>query len=80
MKDFDFEGVHYDVVGYTVKYRTKAGTNKESKVSGARFSDEIKNVFSTANVGDIFVFTAIQVKGNDQKTKTLDSQLAVEIK
>ena len=80
MKDFDFEGVHYDVVGYTVKYRTKAGTTKEAKVSGAAFSDEIKGVFNTANVGDIYVFTAIQVKGNDGKTKTLDSQLAVEIK
>ena len=80
MKDFDFEGVHYDVTGYTVKYRTKAGTTKEAKVSGATFNDECKNVFNTANVGDMFIFTAIQVKGNDGKTKVLDSQLAVEIK
>ena len=80
MKDFDFEGVHYDVVGYTVKYKTKAGTNREAKVNSAVFSDEIKNVFNTANVGDLFVFTAIQVRGNDGKTKTLDNQLAVEIK
>ena len=80
MKDFDFEGVHYDVVGYTVKYRTKAGTTKEAKVSGAAFSDEIKGVFNTANVGDIYVFTAIQVRGNDGKTKTLDTPIGVEIK
>ena len=80
MKDFDFEGVHYDVVGYTVKYKTKAGTNREAKVNGAAFNDEIKNVFNTANVGDLYVFTAIQVRGNDGKTKTLDNQLAVEIK
>lgn len=80
MKDFDFDGVHYDVVGYTVKYRTKAGTTKEAKVNGTAFSDEIKNVFNTANVGDIYVFTAIQVKGNDNKVKVLDSQLAIEIK
>ena len=80
MKDFDFEGVHYDVVGYTVKYKTKAGTNREAKVNGASFSDEIRSVFSGANVGDLFVFTAIQVRGNDGKTKTLDNQLAVEIK
>jgi gliding motility-associated protein GldM len=80
MKDFDFEGVHYDVVGYTVKYKTKAGTNREAKVNSATFSDEIKSVFSGANVGDLFVFTAIQVRGNDGKTKTLDNQLAVEIK
>ena len=80
MKDFDFEGVKYDVVGYTVKYKTKAGTNREAKVNGAAFSDEIKNVFNGSNVGDLFVFTAIQVKGNDGKTKTLDNQLAVEIK
>ena len=80
MKDFDFEGVHYDVVGYTVKYKTKAGTNREAKVNSATFSDEIKNVFNTANVGDMYVFTAIQVRGNDGKTKTLDNQLAIEIK
>ncbi len=80
MKDFDFEGVKYDVVGYTVKYKTKAGTNREAKVNGATFSDEIKNVFNGSNVGDLFVFTAIQVRGNDGKTKTLDNQLAVEIK
>ena len=80
MKDFDFEGVHYDVVGYTVKYRTKAGTTKEAKVSGATFSDEIKGVFNTANVGDMFVFTAIQVRGNDGKTKTLETPIGIEIK
>ena len=80
MKDFDFEGVHYDVTGYTMKYRTKAGTTKEAKVTGPTFSDECKNALNSANVGDMFVFTAIQVKGNDGKTKVLDSQLAVEIK
>ena len=80
MKDFDFDGVHYDVVGYTVKYRTKAGTVKEEKVTGSKFSETLKSVFNTANTGDIFVFTAIRVKGNDNKEKVLDSQIAVEIK
>ena len=80
MKDFDFEGVHYDVTGYTVKYRTKAGTTKEEKVSGSRFNETLKSVFSSANVGDIFVFTAIRVVGNDKKEKVLDTQIAVEIK
>ena len=80
MKDFDFEGVKYDVVGFTVKYRTKAGTVKEEKVSGSKFSETLKSVFNSANVGDIFVFTAIRVKGNDNKEKVLDSQIAVEIK
>ena len=80
MKDFDFEGVRYDVTGFTVKYRTKAGTVKEEKVSGSKFSETLKGVFNSANVGDIFVFTAIRVKGNDNKEKVLDSQIAVEIK
>ena len=80
MKDFDFDGVHYDVVGYTVKYRTKAGTVKEEKVNGSKFSETLKSVFNSANTGDIFVFTAIRVKGNDNKEKVLDSQIAVEIK
>ena len=80
MKDFDFDGVHYDVVGFTVKYRTKAGTTKEEKVTGSKFSETLKSVFNSANTGDIFVFTAIRVKGNDNKEKVLDSQIAVEIK
>ncbi|MBQ6769773.1 MAG: hypothetical protein IJP44_02195 [Bacteroidales bacterium] len=80
MKDFDFEGVHYDVVGYTFRYKTKAGTTKEAKSNGSRFSDEMKNAINSANVGDMFVFTAIQVRGNDGKTKTLDTPLGVEIK
>ena len=80
MKDFDFEGVHYDVTGYTVKYRTKAGTTKEEKVTGSKFNETLKSVFNAANVGDIYVFTAIRVKGNDNKEKVLDTQIAVEIK
>ena len=80
MKDFDFEGVKYDVVGYTVKYRTKAGTTKEEKVTGSKFNETLKSVFGSANVGDIYVFTAIRVKGNDNKEKVLDTQIAVEIK
>jgi len=80
MKDFDFEGVHYDVTGYTVKYRTKAGTTKEEKVTGSRFNETLKGVFNSANAGDIYVFTAIRVKGNDNKEKVLDTQIAVEIK
>lgn len=80
MKDFDFEGVQYSVTGYTVKYRTKAGTVKEEKVSGSKFNETLKSVFNSANAGDIFVFTAIRVVGNDKKEKVLDSQIAVEIK
>ena len=80
MKDFDFEGVRYDVVGYTVKYKTKAGTMKEEKVNGAQFNETLKSVFGSSNPGDLFVFTAIRVKGNDQKEKVQDAQLALEIK
>ncbi|MCR5014007.1 MAG: hypothetical protein K6A28_04450 [Bacteroidales bacterium] len=80
MKDFDFEGVKYDVVGYTVKYKTKAGTTKEEKVTGSRFNETLKSVFNSANPGDIFMFTAIRVKGNDNKEKVLDSQIGVQIK
>ena len=80
MKDFDHEGVRYDVVGYTVRYKSPAGTTKEAKVTGAQFSGEVQNAISQAKVGDMFVFTAIQVKGNDGKTKTLDHGIGVEIK
>lgn len=80
MKDFDFDGVHYDVVGYTFRYKTKAGTSKEAKATSATFTDEIKNAINGSNAGDMFVFTAIQVRGNDGKTKTLETPIGVEIK
>jgi len=80
MKDFDFDGVKYDVVGYTFRYKTKAGTTKEAKANSGAFTDEIKNAISGSNVGDTFLFTAIQVRGNDGKTKTLDTPIGVEIK
>ena len=75
MKDFDFDGVHYDVVGYTFRYKTKSGTTKEAKAT-----DEIRTAISQSNVGDMFQFTAIQVRGNDGKTKTLETPIGVEIK
>ena len=80
MKDFDFDGVHYDVVGYTFRYKTKSGTTKEAKATSGAFTDEIRNAISQSNVGDMFVFTAIQVRGNDGKVKTLETPIGVEIK
>ncbi len=79
LKDFDFDGVKYDVVGYTFRYKTKTGTTKETKAYGAAFTDEMKNAINGSNVGDMFVFTAIQVRGNDGKTKTLETPIGVEI-
>ena len=80
MKDFDFDGVHYDVVGFTMRYKTKAGTTKEAKANGGNFTDEMRNAIQQANVGDMFVFTAIQVRGNDGRVKTLETPIGVEIK
>ena len=80
MKDFDFEGVKYDVVGYTFRYKTKAGTTKEAKANSGSFTEEIKSAINQSNVGDMFVFTAIQVRGNDGKVKTLETPIGVEIK
>ncbi len=65
MKDFDFDGVRYDVVSYVVKYTNRAGNVKEITVNGPTFNAECKKVFNAANSGDIFNFTAIMVKGND---------------
>ena len=80
MKDFDFDGVHYDVVGYTFRYRTKSGTTKEAKANSGAFTDEMKTAINQSNIGDTFLFTAIQVRGNDGKVKTLDTPIGVEIK
>ena len=80
MKDFDFDGVKYDVVGYTFRYKTKSGTTKEAKANSGVFTDEIKTAINQSNVGDMFQFTAIQVRGNDGKTKTLETPIGVEIK
>ena len=80
LKDFDFEGIRYEVVGYTFRYKTKAGRTKEAKANGPQFTEEMRNAINAANVGDFFVFSAIQVKGNDNKVKTLDTPIGVEIK
>ena len=80
MKDFDFDGARYDVIGYTLLYKTNAGTLKEVKANGAAFTNEIKDAINQAKVGDMFVFTSIQVRGNDGKTKILESPIGVVIK
>ncbi len=79
MKDFDFDGVKYDVTGYTLKYKTKQGDNKQTQVNGDKFNEAVKAVLNGAQKGDIYVFTAIKVKGNDNKEKVLDNAIAVEI-
>ena len=80
MKDFDFDGVHYDVVGYTMTYKTPAGTVKETKANSGAFTSEVKTAINQANVGDMFVFSGIQVRGNDGKTKTIETPIGVIIK
>lgn len=80
MKDFDFDGVRYDVVGFTFRYKTKAGTTKEAKANSGTFTDEMKTAISNANVGDTFLFTDIRVRGNDGKVKNLEMPIGVEIK
>lgn len=78
-QDFDFEGVHYDVTGFTMKFKTKAGSNKEISSNDARFTKEMLDVFKGAARGDMFIFTGIKVMGNDKKVKIMDSSIAVEI-
>ena len=80
VKDFDFEDARFDVVGYSFFYMTKSGVVKEVKTNGGAFTDEIRTAISQANVGDMFLFTAIQVRGNDGKVKTLESDIGVLIK
>ena len=80
MKDFEFDGIQYNVVGFTMRYKTKAGTTKEAKANSGSFTDEMRNAINSSNVGDMFVFTAIQVKGPDGKVKTIETPIGVEIK
>ena len=80
VKDFDFDGAHYDVVGYTFRYKTKSGTTKEVKANSGSFTEEVKNAISQSNVGDMFIYTDIKVRGNDGKTKVLEQGIGVEIK
>ena len=80
MKDFEFDGIQYAVVGFTMRYKTKAGTTKEAKANSGSFTDEMRNAINSSNVGDMFVFTAIQVKGPDGKVKTIETPIGVEIK
>lgn len=80
LKDFDFEDAHFDVVGYSFLYKTKSGIVKEAKAKAGGFTDEIRTAISQSNVGDMFLFTDIQVRGNDGKVKTLESGIGVLIR
>jgi hypothetical protein len=80
LKNFDFEDARYDIIGYTFIYKTKSGTIKEAKASNGNFTDEIKTAISQANAGDMFIITAVQVRGGDGKEKMLDSDIGLVIK
>ena len=80
LKDFNYDGVYFSVVGYRMRYKTKAGTNKIAKSNRASFTDEIVNAIGMGNVGDKYVFDSIVVKGNDNKIRVLGDIINVEIK
>lgn len=80
LKNFNYDGVYFKVVGYTCRYKTAAGTIKEEKSTSNKFTDGIKNAIDAAHSGDTFMFFEIKVKGNDGKVRTLDDTIAVMIK
>ena len=80
VKDNDFEGLQYDVVSYNVRYRPKEDKEQNIPVHGSKFNQKVETAIGQAKMGDVFIFTDIRVKGNDNKEKTLDSQISVEIK
>ena len=81
LKDIDFEGLKYDVVGYTVRYRPKEKKEKNHNVKGSDFNQKLVADIEQAKVGDVFIFTEINVKGNyNKETIKLDSQISIEIK
>lgn len=80
LKNCNYNGVYFNVVGYTCRYKTAAGTIKEEKTNSNEFTDGIKAAINAAHSGDTFMFFEIKVKGNDGKVRTLDDSIAVMIK
>ena len=80
IKDCNYDGVRFEVTGYTCEYRPVGGIPSEIKVNGSKFNDEVNRKISVSNPGDVFVFKNIRVKGNDAKEGTIDDQLKIMIK
>ena len=80
IKDCNYDGVRFEVTGYTCEYRPVGGIPSEIKVNGSKFNNEVNGKISASYPGDVFVFKNIRVKGNDAKEGTIDDQLTITIK
>lgn len=71
MKDFDFDGINYEIISYDVN----TVINKERKtigtVKGGDFSSDLVKYINNAKKGQEFNFNEIKAKGPDGKTKPL---------
>ncbi len=71
MGDFVFEGVKYNVVGYTIVTTGKGFENgpKFAVVSGAYFTPEVKGYIEMCKAGSSVLVTDITVEGPDGRRK-----------
>lgn len=64
LEDFDFEGIRYKVVGYTLNTVYK-GNEVEETVNGERFSEKINAIINNAKSGNTISFSNIQARRTD---------------
>jgi gliding motility-associated protein GldM len=73
LKDFVFEGVKFDIIGFTL-YATGRGFEENPGISpnpGAYFSGESKRILEKSRPGSTIVIDEIKARGPDGGTRTL---------
>ena len=81
LKDFDFKGVRYRVIAYTIS-ATYKGENVEETVKGERFTPKAKQIINNTKSGNPISFSEIKARRIDAKgtaTKNIGS-LVLKIK
>ncbi len=78
LKDFEFEGVHYEVVGYRMT-REHKGEVYDGDATTSAFTPRMLDLVAAAQRGDRYYFEYIKAEGPDKVVRTLPD-MAFKIK
>lgn len=78
-EDFDFEGYRFEVVSYDVMTQVSGDTRTSRNNRGRLFSNEVKEIFKNARIGQRIYIENIMVKEPDGKERLLETPISIEV-
>ena len=73
LRDFEFEGVNFDVTSYELLYIPQRQDPRKYENKGWRYSGEVKKAINSAKPGDQLIFRDIKAEGPDGSKRSLNS-------